>query len=84
MYFAFFIGIMFKLDDKQKRNEAYLTQPLHETYSNQEQFNTNRKAQYLPCKKSKPTGICQDGTETCARVKQGACSHHGGVKVFLV
>lgn len=31
-----FIQIMFKLDDKQKGNEAYLTQPLHETYSNQE------------------------------------------------
>lgn len=76
----FFIGIMFKLEDKQKRHEEYLNHQLYKTPKNQKLYSNDRKNNYLACDKSRPTGICKDGTLTCARVRTGACSHHGGIE----
>lgn len=78
----FFVGIIFKLNDKQKRNEEYLNRQQYQTQFNQERNYINKGNNYLSCNKSKPTGLCQDGTETCAVNRQGACSHHGGLKIW--
>ena len=38
--------------------------------------------QRLPVLKN-PTAICRDGTYSYSQTRQGTCSHHGGVAVWL-
>ena len=44
---------------------------------------TTKHASAAPKKPKGATGLCEDGTYTTSKNKQGACSSHGGLKEWL-